>query len=59
MAQADSKTTTIPLYSLIRCWKLRRIFWLAGRDLHDDFAVPVVPVAGLTGGAVALHLAEV
>jgi hypothetical protein len=52
MAQADLKNTTVPLYSLISDWKLRRIFWLAGRDLGEEFAVPTAPQGGLTGGAV-------
>ena len=52
MAQADLNYTTVPLYSLIGCWKLRRIFWQAGRDLGNEFAVPVAPQGGLTGGAV-------
>jgi hypothetical protein len=53
MAQADSNHTTVPLYSLISDWKLRRIFWQAGRDLGDEFAVPVVPQNVLDGGAAA------
>lgn len=51
MAQADSQSTTVPLYALIRDWKLRRIFWQAGRDLGDEFAVPAVPQKTLNGGA--------
>jgi hypothetical protein len=52
MAQADSHPNTVPLYTLVRCWKLRRIFWQAGRDLRDEFAIPVLPLTGLNGGAV-------
>jgi hypothetical protein len=60
MARAKSHHTTVPLYALVRDWKLRRIFWQAGRDLGDEFAVPAVPQTRLTGGAVAsLELAEV
>ncbi len=41
MSQADSKTSTVPLYSLISDWKLRRIFWLAGRNLGYDLPFPL------------------
>jgi len=60
MARATEYSTTIPLYTLIRDWKLRRIFWQAGRDLGDEFAVPVIPQPELNGGAVvsALELME-
>jgi hypothetical protein len=51
MSQADSQSNTVPLYALVRCWKLRRIFWQAGRDLGDEFAVPVIPHTVLNGGA--------
>jgi hypothetical protein len=54
MAQADSKPNTVPLYSLIRDWKLRRIFWQAGRDLGDEFAVPALPQTRSSGGAAEL-----
>jgi hypothetical protein len=54
MAQADSKHITVPLYALVGCWKLRRIFWQASLDLGDEFAVPVRPQGGLTGGAVVV-----
>ncbi len=53
MAQADSHNTTVPLYSLISDWKLRRIFWLAGRDLGDEFAGTAKPRKQLNGGAAA------
>ncbi|WP_156042267.1 hypothetical protein [Bradyrhizobium sp. URHD0069] len=51
MSRATEYPTTVPLYSLVRCWKLRRIFWQAGRDLGDEFAIPVIPQTGLIGGA--------
>jgi hypothetical protein len=53
MAQADSKSITVPLSSLISDRELRRIFWQAGRDLGDEFAVPAVPQKVLDGGAAA------
>jgi hypothetical protein len=59
MARANPNHTTVPLYSLSRDWKLRRIFWQAGRDLGDEFAVPLVPPTGLNGGAaVSAELVE-
>ncbi|MBW7968604.1 hypothetical protein [Bradyrhizobium sp. BR 10289] len=53
MAQAKSHHTTVPLYSLISDWKLRRIFWQASRDAGDEFAVPVVGPRHLDGGTAA------
>ena len=48
------------LGSLIRDWKLRRIFWKASREAGDEFAVPVRPVRVLDGGAAApIELEEV
>jgi hypothetical protein len=59
MSRATKNHTTVPLYTLVRCWKLRRIFWQAGRDVGDEFAVPVLPPTGLNGGAaVAADLVE-
>jgi hypothetical protein len=52
MSRATEHNTTVPLYAVISDWKLRRIFWQAGRDLGDEFAVPVIPQTGLNGGAV-------
>jgi hypothetical protein len=51
MAQANSHSTIVPLYTLVRDWKLRRIFWQAGGNLGNEFAVPIVPQTGLNGGA--------
>jgi hypothetical protein len=57
--EATEYPTTTPLYALIPDWKLRRIFWQAGRDLSDEFAVPVIPQTGLNGGAaVSAELVE-
>jgi hypothetical protein len=59
-SQADSQSITVPLHSLIRDPKLRQIFWQAGRDLGDEFAIPVKPQKILDGGAVvSLELVEV
>ena len=58
-SRANEHIITVPLYALIRDPGLRRIFWQAGRDLGDEFAVPVTPQPELTGGAVnALELVE-
>jgi hypothetical protein len=51
MPEATSNHIIVPLYTLIRDWKLRRIFCQAGRDLGEEFAVPVVPQKHLDGGA--------
>jgi hypothetical protein len=51
MSRATEHNTTVPLYALISDWKLRRIFWQAGRDLGEEFAVPVIPQPELNGGA--------
>ncbi|MDN4988844.1 hypothetical protein QY049_37495 [Bradyrhizobium sp. WYCCWR 13022] len=51
---ANSENTTVPLYSLVRCWKLRRIFWQASREAGDEFAVPVDRPKVLDGGAAEL-----
>ena len=57
--RATEYPNTVPLYSLIRDPKLRRIFWQAGRDLGEEFAVPVIPQTGLSGGAaVSAELVE-
>lgn len=53
MAQAKTDYTTVPLYSLISDWKLRRIFWKASREAGDEFAVPAVFPRQLDGGAAA------
>lgn len=59
MAQANPTNTTVPLYSIVRDWRLRQIFWRASRDLGDEFAVPSRPPVTLTGGAAAaLELVE-
>jgi hypothetical protein len=58
-SRATENNSTVPLYSLVRDWKLRRIFWQAGRDLGNEFAIPVIPQTGLNGGvAVSTELVE-